>query len=75
MKALSDLNAGEKGKVKKIDAEGELKQLLFSLGLRKGSLLEVKAMSMAKSTMEIEVGTTLLALRFEEAKRIGIETL
>jgi len=30
---------------------------------------------MAKSTIEIEVGTTLLALRFEEAKRIEVEGL
>jgi ferrous iron transport protein A len=73
MKALSEMNAKEEGIVKTIDAEGELKQRLFSLGLRKGSHVKVKATSIAKSTMEIEVGTTLLALRFEEAKRIGVE--
>jgi len=75
MKVLSDMNAGEQGVVKHVDADGELKQRLFSFGLRKGSQIQVKAMSMAKSTMEIEVGTTLLALRFEEAKRIEIEAV
>ncbi len=75
MRALSDMNAGEQGIVKRIDADGELKQRLFSFGLRKGSVLQVKATSMAKSTIEIEVGTTLLALRFEEAKRIEVEGL
>jgi len=73
MKLLSDMNAGEQDVVKHVDADGELKQRLFSFGLRKGSPIQVKALSMAKSTMEIEVGTTLLALRFEEAKRIEVE--
>ncbi|WP_263833221.1 FeoA family protein [Sulfurospirillum oryzae] len=75
MRALSDMNAGEKGIVKKVNADGELKQRLFSLGLHKGSHLQIKATSIAKSTMEIEVGTTLLALRFEEAKSIEVSPL
>ena len=75
MRALSDMNAGEKGIVKKINADGELKQRLFSLGLRKGSTIQIKATSMAKSTMEVEVGTTLIALRYEEAKLIQVEPL
>lgn len=70
---LSEMNAGDNAVVTCIEADGELKQRLFSLGLRKGSHLNIKATSIAKSTMEIEVGSTLLALRFEEAKRIGVQ--
>lgn len=70
---LSEMNAGDNAVVTRIEADGELKQRLFSLGLRKGSHLNIKATSIAKSTMEIEVGSTLLALRFEEAKRIGVQ--
>lgn len=73
MIALSEMDAGESGVVKKIDADRELKQRLFSLGLHKESRLKVKATSLAKSTMEIEVGSTLLALRFDEAKCIRVE--
>jgi len=73
MITLAEMNAGEEAVVTRIDADGELKQRLFSFGLRKGSHLKIKAMSIAKSTMEIEVGSTLLALRFEEAKRIGVQ--
>ena len=73
MITLAEMNAGEKAVVTRIDADGELKQRLFSFGLRKGSQLKIKATSIAKSTMEVEVGSTLLALRFEEAKRIGVQ--
>ena len=70
---LSEMIAGENAIVTLIEADGELKQRLFSFGLRKGSHLKIKATSIAKSTMEIEVGSTLLALRFEEAKHIGVQ--
>jgi len=73
MTTLSEMNAGENAVVTHIEADGELKQRLFSFGLRKGSQLKIKATSIAKSTMEIEVGSTLLALRFEEAKRIEVQ--
>ncbi|ARU49205.1 FeoA family protein [Sulfurospirillum diekertiae] len=70
---LSQMNAGDKAVVVRIGANEELKQRFFSLGLHKGSQLQIKATSIAKSTMEIEVGTTLLALRYEEAKSIEVE--
>ena len=75
MITLSEMNAGDQAIVIGIDADGELKERLFSFGLRKGSHLKIKATSIRKSTMEIEVGSTLLALRFEEAKRIGVEKI
>ena len=70
MKTLADMSAGETAVVLKINAKDELKQRLFSFGLRKNSVVKIKATSMAKSTMEIEIGTMLLALRYEEAKSI-----
>jgi ferrous iron transport protein A len=36
-------------------------------------MIKVKATSIAKSTMEVEVGSTLMALRYSEANRIGVE--
>ena len=70
---LSCMNAQDEGIVHKIHADGELKQRLFSLGLRKGSHIKVKATSMGKSTIEIEIGTTLMALRHSEAEHIEVE--
>ncbi len=75
MKTLADLNAGESAKVTVINAKDELKKRLFSFGIRKDSLVKVKTMSMAKSTMEIEVGTTKLAMRFAEAKEIEVASV
>jgi ferrous iron transport protein A len=72
MITLSQMSRGEEGIVSKIDAQGELKQRLFSLGLRKGSAIKMKTSSIGKSTLEIEVGSTLLALREEEAKMIHV---
>jgi len=73
MITLSQMNPLDKGIITHIDADGELKQRLFSFGLRKGSIIKVKATSIAKSTMEVEVGSTLMALRYSEAERIGVE--
>lgn len=73
MKTLADMSAGETVVVSKMGATGELKKRLFSFGLRKGSMLKIKATSMGKSTMEVEVGATLLALRYEEAKSIEVK--
>ncbi|MDD2383503.1 MAG: FeoA family protein [Sulfurospirillaceae bacterium] len=72
MGTLAELNAGQTAVVTKVEATGELKQRLFSFGLRKGSVLKIKATSIARSTMEIEIGSTLLALRYEEAKYIQV---
>lgn len=72
MTTLADMNAGETAVVTKVGATGELKQRLFSLGLHKGSEVKVKTISMAKSTIEIEIGSTLMALRYEEAKSIMV---
>ena len=70
---LSQMHAHEEGIVQKINADGELKQRLFSLGLRKGSHIKVKAKSMGQSTIEVEIGTMLLALRYSEAEHIEVE--
>jgi ferrous iron transport protein A len=75
MITLSQMHALDEGTVVKIDADGELKQRLFSFGLRKGSHLKVKAISIGKSTIEVEIGSTLMALRYSEAERISVEKL
>lgn len=72
---LSRMNAHEEGIVHKINADGELKQRLFSLGLRRGSHIKVKATSIGKSTIEIEIGTTLMALRYSEAENIEVQKI
>jgi len=75
MITLADLETNEKAVVLKVSADGELKQRLASFGLRKNSNIKVKALSMTKSTIEVEVCTGMIALRFEEAKKIEVKKI
>jgi len=75
MLTLADLKENEKAIVLKVRAEVELKQRLASFGLRKNSTIKIKALSLTKSTIEIEIGTSMIALRFDEAKEIEVQTV
>ena len=72
---LIDLKKGQKAIIKKIDANSALKQRLFSLGLVNGATIEIIDCSIGKSTIEIKVGSTLVALRDSEAKQIEVEII
>ena len=73
MANLAELNANERAIVIKVKADGELKQRLASLGLRKNADITVKTYSLNKSTIEVEIGTGMIALRHEEAKEIEVK--
>ncbi len=69
---LSDIKKGDKAEIVKIHADKALKDRLSSFGVMRGEVLHVKGCSLAKKTMEIEVGSTLIALRADEADKIEI---
>lgn len=73
MATLAELNANEKAIVIKVNAGGELKQRLASLGLRKNAEIKVKTHSLNKSTIEVEIGTGMIALRQNEAREIEVK--
>ncbi|NLC27391.1 MAG: ferrous iron transport protein A [Campylobacteraceae bacterium] len=75
MKTLDKLSVNESAVIASIDASEELKKRFFSFGMRRGATLKVKALSLARSTIEIEVGGTMIALRNEEAKTIKVSTV
>ena len=72
---LTELTKGERGEIVKIHADKTLKDRLNSFGIMRGEELTVKGCSLAKQTMEIEVGGTLIALRREEAEKIEVEKI
>jgi len=72
---LIELTKGDRGEIVKINADKALKDRLTSFGIMRGEELLVKGCSLAKQTMEIEVGSTLIALRADEAEKIEIERL
>ncbi len=72
---LVDLKEGQEALVVRIDADEDLKRRFASLGLRRGSQIVIKAFSLNKSTIEIKIGSTLLALRKEEADKIQVKVM
>jgi ferrous iron transport protein A len=73
MKTLNDCKKACKVKVLKLNAPTELKQRLISFGIMKETLIEVIEHAPAKSTIEIKVGKTKIALRAQEAALIEVE--
>jgi len=69
---LSDLKKGDRAQIVQIHADKALKDRLTSFGVMRGETLWIKGCSLAKQTMEIEVGSTLIALRAQEAKKIEV---
>jgi len=72
---LIDLEKGNKATIVKIHANKALKDRLNSFGVMRGEELTVKGCSLAKQTMEIQVESTLIAVRANEAKLIEIEKI
>ena len=72
---LIDLKKGNRATIIKIHAVKALKDRLSSFGVMRGEELTVKGCSLGKQTIEIEVGSTLIALRADEAKLIEVEKL
>jgi len=72
---LIDLEKGNTATIVKIHADKALKDRLTSFGVMRGEELTVKGCSIGKQTMEILVGSTLIAVRADEAKRIEVEKI
>ncbi len=72
---LSELTKGDKAEIMKVNADKALRDRLISFGVMRGEELTIKGCSLAKQTMEIEVGSTLIALRADEAEKIEVEKI
>ncbi|MEA3454931.1 MAG: FeoA family protein [Campylobacterota bacterium] len=72
---LNKLRKGERGEITKVHADKALRDRFASFGLMRGEEIAVKTCSLARQTMEIEVGATAIALRADEAEKIEVEKL
>jgi ferrous iron transport protein A len=70
---LSELRKGNCGVITKINAGKNLKTRLFSFGIYKGARFEIMACSLARNTMEVKVGNSMVALRRGEVEKIEVE--
>jgi len=72
---LSKLNSGDCAIIVKIEGDKELKKRLFSFGVVPKTNIKVESTSIAKSTIEINVDCTLIAIRKDEAKKIIVKKI
>ena len=75
LKALSDLKARDKGKVRQISGQGSLKKKLLDMGVIPGCELEVLRVAPLGDPVEVRIKGYNLSLRKEEARCIGVEVL
>ncbi|MEN6321108.1 MAG: DtxR family transcriptional regulator [Syntrophaceae bacterium] len=72
---LKNLKPGQKGKVLKISARGELNKRIVEMGVTPGSVVEVERVAPLGDPIDIKVKGYHLSLRKEEADGIEVETL
>lgn len=70
---LSSLQKGDSGTIVKINAGKDLKQRLYSFGIYKGARFEIMACSLGGNTIELKVGSSMVALRRGEVEKIEVE--
>jgi Fe2+ transport system protein FeoA len=72
-RCLSSLQPGDRGRVKKVSGEGNLKRKLLDMGIIPGVVLEVVKLAPLGDPIEIKIRGYNLSLRKDEAGRISVE--
>lgn len=70
---LDKLNIKESAIIKSINCESALKNRFYSFGIIRGSTITIEERTLTKSTIEIKINTTKVALRLKEASSIEVE--
>ena len=73
--SLRNLPKKGKGKITRINAEGELAKRIHEIGLNPGVILELTGKAPLKDPVAVRVRNFTLALRNNEADHIFIEVL
>ena len=69
---LDELKKGESGIVLALNCDSELKNRFYSFGIVKGAEVFIEEITMTKSTIEVRIGTTKVAIRMSEASKIQV---
>lgn len=72
---LLEMNKGEVAAIDALNVTGELKMRLNSLGVIRDNLICVKNFGLFKSTVQIMINRTLIALRKDEARLIEVHII
>lgn len=74
-KYLNEFVVGQKGKVRKIEAEGKVKRRLFDMGVTPGAEIELKKLAPLGDPIEITIRGYELTLRKDEANKVLMEVI
>ena len=69
-KYLNEFNLNEKGKVKKIEAEGQIKRRLFDMGVTPNTEIILRKYAPLGDPIEVTIRGYELTLRKDEANKI-----
>lgn len=70
---LDRLEIGNKAIIKSINCDSALKNRFHSFGIVKNSIISIEELTLTKSTIEIKINSTKVALRLKEASSIEVE--
>ena len=70
---LSDLKIKERAEIIDINCDSILKNRLHSFGIMKGAIVTIEELTLTKSTIEIKINHSKIALRLSEAEKIGVK--
>ncbi|WP_420124854.1 FeoA family protein [Longimicrobium sp.] len=73
MRKLSELAAGDRGKVAKVAGDADAARRLMEMGLMRGTTVEVVRRAPLGDPLEVKVRGFMLTLRRAEAEHIEVE--
>lgn len=69
---LSDLKIKERAEIIDVNCDKILKNRLYSFGIIKGAFVTIEELTLTKSTIEIKINHSKIALRLSEASKIEV---
>ena len=70
---LNELKIKESAEIKSINCDNVLKNRLYSFGIIKGAIVKIEELTLTKSTIEIKINQSKIALRLSEAEKIEVK--
>ena len=70
---LNELKIKESAEVLSVNCDNVLKNRLYSFGIIKGAIVKIEELTLTKSTIEIKIKKTKIALRLSEAEKIEVK--
>ena len=70
---LNELKIKESAEVISINCDKVLKNRLYSFGIIKGAIVKIEELTLTKSTIEIKINQSKIALRLSETEKIEVK--